>query len=208
MKTIDTAGLTEAQIDSVEAYVFAVRSGDTKGMQMEVSTGWIPTRSSMLCVHDNYRIAKPTAEDYLKGHRECGLKVGDRVRVTRTYGSHEGGYAVVACKADVSFVGRVFTIIKDDGINGFEIADGLEENTFPYFCLEKVEPEYRPWTPVEAIGQKVKHKEDLARIYVINAVNLSFVYMEGKTTNYINLLSTYAQLDGSPCGVLIEGGAA
>lgn len=88
-------------------------------------------------------------EKYLEGHRNCGIKVGDRVRVTRKAESYEGGWGdswessiMPEVPGMDAYVGAEGVIAFDDGENGFDIDAGLEKDGalfgFPYFVLEKI----------------------------------------------------------------------
>lgn len=121
----------------------------------------IPTWNFEEC---EYRIKpeppKPTAEDYLRGHRESGLQVGDRVRVTRKAEDYEGGWANLWQPEMDSCVGKVMTIDEDRGRYGFWLSGSLR---FPHFVLEKVEPR-EVWlveTP-RWLGTIAHHKKELA----------------------------------------------
>lgn len=86
------------------------------------------------------------APDYLKGHKASGIKVGDRVKVVRRAADLEGGW-VNGWDHDHmdAAIGREFKIERDCGSLGFSIDVGDDWYDFPYFVLEKVEPE--PWKP-------------------------------------------------------------
>ncbi len=83
-------------------------------------------------------------EKYLEEHKACGLKEGDRVRVTRKAGTYENGWANTWFSGKDKCVGQTYEIEKDNGISGFTLKDshpGFEYGWhFPYFVLEKVEP--------------------------------------------------------------------
>lgn len=203
-KTISTDGLTGAQIDSAEAYVFAMKNGDVRGIEVEASIGWMPKRSFAFFINNKVRIAKPTAEDYLKGHRECGLKVGDQVRVTRVHSPEEAGFPVLPHSTyRHAMVGREYTIEKDHGEGGFEL-DG--DYKWPHFCLEKIPPKYRPWTPEEALGKRIESKRTGIFYSIVSCSGAGWL-RGGEETLFSTILRHYTQLDGSPCGVLEEGGA-
>jgi hypothetical protein len=74
--------------------------------------------------------------DYLTGHKASGIKVGDRVRVTRTAGQGENGWENTWIKEDMNqSVGNVFTIQADSDDRGFTLSDKFNL-MYPYFCLE------------------------------------------------------------------------
>lgn len=90
--------------------------------------------------------AKPTAEDYLRGHKGCGIKVGDTVKVLRAAKNHEGGWACCWSRYMDELVGEGFKIMADYETQGFRINEKNGKPWFfPYFVLEKVSEQ--SWTP-------------------------------------------------------------
>lgn len=77
----------------------------------------------------------PTADDYLKGHKASGIKVGDKVKVLRKAEDHEGGWDCVWSLFMDQFVGREFMVESDRGATGFRTTGYWH---LPYFVLEKV----------------------------------------------------------------------
>ena len=88
-------------------------------------------------------------EKYLEGHRSCGIKVGDRVRVTRKAEEGENGWdndwAEGICPevpGMEAYIGIEGVIALDEGAYGFEVDAGIEKTSglfaFPYFVLEKI----------------------------------------------------------------------
>ena len=88
-------------------------------------------------------------EKYLEGHRNCGIKVGDRVRVTRKAEYEEGGWDNDWVGMDdgplpgmYAYIGVEGVVVLDDEEYGFEIDAGIETDrslySFPYFVLEKI----------------------------------------------------------------------
>lgn len=71
-------------------------------------------------------------EKYLEGHRNCGIKVGDRVRVTRKAESRKAGRD--------NIVGETLIVLVDWENYGFRCIppEGNETFVFPYFVLEKI----------------------------------------------------------------------
>jgi len=85
-------------------------------------------------------------ESYLERHQACGLKVGDRVKVTRKAVYREGGWdRWIPSMSDA--VGETAVILLDRGIRGFklkfdsELSYAASYSAYPYFVLEKVEEE-------------------------------------------------------------------
>lgn len=109
---------------------------------------------------------KPTADDYLKGHEASGLKVGDRVRIVRRFGSGERGVRVVFNPDGMSgLVGTEGVIRVDLGTTGFMVGPADKSTRpycWPYFCLEKIEPAVDPgegWRLLEP-GEKVQRGDE------------------------------------------------
>lgn len=80
-------------------------------------------------------------EKYLEGHRNCGIKVGDQVRVTRRAESDEGGWGNVWVGQMGRWVGKKVFVVEDFGIMGFGV--GINKRSvwnlsYPYFVLEKI----------------------------------------------------------------------
>lgn len=88
-------------------------------------------------------------EKYLESHRNCGIKVGDRVRVMRKAEDEEDGWN--NCWAGVedgplpgmyAYIGVEGVVVLDDDEYGFEIDAGIDTDvgiySFPYFVLEKI----------------------------------------------------------------------
>ena len=81
-------------------------------------------------------------EKYLEGHRNCGIKVGDRVRVTRKAENHENGWGDFWVEDMDAEVGKVLKVVEDYKKYGFACRENLEKNAlrwgYPYFVLEKI----------------------------------------------------------------------
>lgn len=79
-------------------------------------------------------------DEYIKGHINSGLKVGDKVKVTRIADSYEKGWVNGWTPSMDEYVGEIFEIHDDDRMNGF----GLDNHSsivfqFPFFILEKID---------------------------------------------------------------------
>lgn len=96
-------------------------------------------------------------EDYLKGHKASGLKVGDKVKVLREFEDFEGGCGVDWGNTMKYFIGNTYKIKEDSEKNGFCLWNGNETDFFyfPYFVLEKVE---------ESAKKEVKNYEDVLEV--------------------------------------------
>lgn len=92
---------------------------------------WIWPKAFLL-----YCCPEDTVESYLDGHRASGLKVGDRVRVTRKALDREGGWDNDWTSDMLD--GAILTIESDNKERGFRM--GEDTFCYPYFVLEKVSP--------------------------------------------------------------------
>lgn len=79
-------------------------------------------------------------EKYLEGHRNCGIKVGDQVRVTRKAESRKAGWVNWWEEGMDEFVGETVIVLVDWDNYGFRCIqpEGNEVFVFPYFVLEKI----------------------------------------------------------------------
>ncbi len=81
-------------------------------------------------------------EKYLEGHRNCGIKVGDRVRVMRKAESNENGWGDFWAEDMDAEIGKTRIVVEDYKIHGFACQENLEENSprwaYPHFVLEKI----------------------------------------------------------------------
>lgn len=94
-------------------------------------------------IHVNQRRTKMTEQEkYLEGHKNCGIKVGDRVRVTRKAEGYENGWADYWVDDMDNKINKILHVIEDSGKYGFACQETLEEDDFyrvyPYFVLEKI----------------------------------------------------------------------
>lgn len=106
-----------------------------------------PQEVRFICEHDNgnkaswriwveARISVP--KTYGELHAECGLKVGDWVKITSTAGSRAHGWGDTWAARMSECVGKIFQIETDRGSKGFYLKEA--EARFPCFVLEKVDP--------------------------------------------------------------------
>jgi hypothetical protein len=75
-------------------------------------------------------------EAYLAGHKACGLKVGDKVRVTRSAENYEQGWNNDWSSGMDDYVNEINEITQDCYVAGFVVGNCY---SFPWFILEKVE---------------------------------------------------------------------
>lgn len=78
-----------------------------------------------------------TRQDYIAAQRACGIKPGDRVRITRSASFREQGWADSWVPAMDAYVGTEQTVgaplLESHGFR-------LRDYNFPFFILEKVAP--------------------------------------------------------------------
>jgi hypothetical protein len=88
----------------------------------------------------------PTAEDYLRGHKASGIKVGDRRKVIRAASTDEGGWLMDWPEEMNDMVGNTYSVEADCEEEGFKMDNGA---LVPYFVLGKVaeQPAPQPWQP-------------------------------------------------------------
>ena len=80
-------------------------------------------------------------EKYFEGHRNCGIKVGDRVRVTRKAEDGENGWSNVWGSENMDdFIGRPCVVEDIGGLGGVQVRcpELNDWFVFPYFVLEKI----------------------------------------------------------------------
>jgi hypothetical protein len=74
---------------------------------------------------------------YLEGTKESGIKVGDRVNVTRSALTLENGWENSWATGMDSYVGGTYIVLREDDGYGYFI--GKMDYEFPYFVLELVD---------------------------------------------------------------------
>lgn len=87
-----------------------------------------------------------TADDYLRGHRASGIKVGDRVKVLRRAGDGEGGWEGSWTPKTDDFIGKEFTVSLNLDKGGFALK-GTNFAVVPYFILQKIITSPVKWEP-------------------------------------------------------------
>ena len=131
---------------------------------------------------------------------KVGLKVGDKVKLTRGWCKGEGGYD------DFYRIfhekGKVYTVteIKPKHIK----VDGEGYIALPYFALEKVAEEYRPFANGEEFEPHRDRwlKGDGEGCFRVFSYNNGHVYMGGVAKSYEKLCKEYTFADtGEPAGV-------
>ncbi len=79
---------------------------------------------------------------YVRKQKECGVRVGDKVKVLRKAKAYENNWQNEWPKEMDEFIGKVGTVLYDQGVFGLAlqfIGINLTNYAFPYFVLEKVE---------------------------------------------------------------------
>jgi hypothetical protein len=84
--------------------------------------------------------------NYIEKHKASGIKVGDKVKVTRIAASSEQGWKNAWVYEMDSMVGEILEVVSDDGSLGFDLRDNETNDSyqFPHFVLEKVQPAASP----------------------------------------------------------------
>ena len=130
--------LTEEQGKTIEAFAHAVKTQQVKDIELFDAKGWSSKLNLNFFSTLNYRI-KPQPS-YLDLHKASGLKVGDKVKVTRKAEDYENGWGDIWDDESMDdSVGKVFEITSDAQYGGGFL---LNSNWYPYFVLEKVEEEW------------------------------------------------------------------
>ena len=71
---------------------------------------------------------------YIEDHKKCSIKVGDKVQITRTAGSHEGGWGFPWVSSMDKSVGKTGIVKSDGGPEGFVIRIDINNRAYyPYF---------------------------------------------------------------------------
>lgn len=163
--------------------------------------------------HYRYRIKpQPTAADYVAAQAECGLKVGDWVRITRPAEEGEQGWQACWPTAMDALVGNTGKIIGYADACGFKVRVPDEPwHSFPYFVLEKTDPPYRPFKDGEEF-LTVLARQSLPMLrdsegdclIVAGIVVPRGVCIDAMVYTFATLLKNYKFLDGRPCGVPME----
>ena len=81
-------------------------------------------------------------KSYEERQAECGLKVGDKVKILRKVVNYEDGWSNTWNEEGMDdFVGRIGKIVGEHPCAGFQVfCEGLKGlYRYPYFVLEKVE---------------------------------------------------------------------
>lgn len=112
------------------------------GDEVLKDNAWVPCESWTFKYKIGYPLRRPKAKPptYSERQAACGLKVGDRVRVTRSASSYEDGWNASFNSTMENSVGKTGVIERDVGASGFSVRinHGCLWN-YPYFVLEKVE---------------------------------------------------------------------
>ena len=122
-------------------------------------------------------LKKVEETDYLTGHINSGLKVGNKVKVIREANSYEAGWGCDWNPIKNNYVGKILKITRDEGVNGFELNN---EWYFPYFVLEKVEEPVEP--KIETYGDILKAINPMWAVNtdgnVVKCSNAGYMYLD------------------------------
>ena len=108
-----------------------------------------------------YNLVPKESNNYLTGHKNSGLKVGDMVKVIKKADDYEAGWGCNWDSIKNNYVGKILKITSDEGVDGFALNNQWH---FPYFVLEKVE---------EPIEPKIETYNDILDILKPNYLILS-----------------------------------
>lgn len=149
----------------------------------------------------------PASYEYLqeKWVKENDLKVGDRVKITRYWGEDEKGFSYF-CPAVIE--NRIFIVknIFSDHIRACEFPKFLMWS-LPYFAIEKVVEEYRPFANAEEFAPyrdcwfSYGNTDELIRVTEYNDSGLK---VGGQRMTYKHFFDTFSnETRGVPAGVKI-----
>jgi len=79
---------------------------------------------------------------YLKLHRACGIKVGDKVKILRKAKTQEMGWDNAWVEPQNKTVGKILEVTGDSDDKGFYLGSSIY--AYPFYVLEKIphEPEF------------------------------------------------------------------
>jgi hypothetical protein len=72
---------------------------------------------------------------YLEGHKNSGIKIGDRVKVLRKANDEENDWSNAWVDNMDKYIGQIVMVLDDGNLLGFQIGN----YHFPYFVLEVVD---------------------------------------------------------------------
>ena len=169
---------------------------------------------------------EPYAERAKKWIKENGLKKGDYVKVTRRAKDYEDGWDSRWTKERDDFIGKVIPVSdigESTGVILSYCCCDWAGYDFPYFVLEKVEPEpkYVPFeSPQEFISAYNKASKEvmsdtesmLSKLGIwlkggehyelVTYIHRKGITIDDVSINWKTLFDFYTFLDGSPCGKL------
>lgn len=172
---------------------------------------------------------EPYAERAKKWIKENGLKKGDYVKVVRKAKDYEDGWDGRWTKDRDDFIGKVIlvsNIVESTGVIISYCCCDWAGYDFPYFVLEKVEPEprYVPFeSPQEFISAYSKASKEVmpdTESMLLNSgmwlkwrdtyVGITYISRHGvnygaEFLDWDELLDEYTFLDGSPVGKEVNG---
>ena len=115
------------------------------------------------------------------------IKIGDKVRVTRTATDHENGWSNIwSCSEMDKAVNKVYEIVDINGRNGIRLNIGDYCCWFPYFVLEKVEElkfkvgDFVKEKGTEIVGMIIRESEEGFFVYQNVAYGAVLSYEAGE----------------------------
>lgn len=202
-----TRGEWKDLLPVVQAFV------DGKTIQFSGNSGWRDLET--LCFNyqpDRYRIKpEPTANDYIAAQAECGLKVGDWVRITRSAEEGEQGWRNVWNPLMTKYVGEIGQVSRlTSGGLMVKFPNSRDNFQFPYFVLEKTDQPYRHFKSGDEFVAALAAQSlpmivnGCGEYYSVSSIKDACAAIGGVVKYWDELLTKYKFADGSPCGVPIE----
>lgn len=136
-------------------------------------------------------------EYYKQCHETCNLKVGDKVKITRSWTIGEYCTPLLWNPEFFEYIGNIFEIKEKHNFT-YILNNGFH---FPYFVLEKVEEEFVPLDyNDDLVGTIVVSNPGKNRHLIITQIEKGcFVGSSNCLFTYQDLMSYFTFQDGLPC---------
>lgn len=118
-------------------YVVTDKYKDYYEIENEDDTWYVPFFVLEVVKSASSNIA--TSDDYLAFHEASGLKVGDKVKITRKASDNEIGWSNVWVDKMDRYIGDIGEIIEDDKNDGWLVDVRGIKHDFPTFILQKID---------------------------------------------------------------------